>query len=254
VLTVAAPAPSSARPTSENHASANHRESHVRRKPRRKPRHKPPARPSANLPPPRSSSPQIPPRISAPPSSSVPPFPRNVLPHLHQPGRPPHHTACPVQGLAAARGVAVQESFAWSLEGECNSCSATSSGPRPAPVTPTPTPTARPCRPHTTPLTTASGRTIRLTAATVTSPPSHPVVDPISTAPSLSLSHFSFPICSTVHTHPLSHFAAPTSGQWLCRSRPPSVDPILPSPDLLSSLSCGLRLAAVLLPRARQRR
>jgi hypothetical protein len=182
----------------------------------------------------------------------VPPFPRNVLPHLRQPERPPRHTACPVQGLAAARGVAVQESSAWSLEGERNSGSATSSGPRPAPMTPTPT--ARPRRPHATPLTIAFGRTIRPTTAMVTSPPSHPVVDPISTAPSLSLSHFSFPICSTVHTHPPSHFAAPTSDQWLCRSGPPSVDPILPSPDLLSSLSCGLSLAAVLHPRARQRR
>jgi hypothetical protein len=142
--------------------------------------------------------------------------------------------------------------FVWSLEGERNSGSATSSGPRPAPVTPMPT--ARPCRPHRTPPTAASGRTTRQTAATVTSPPSHPVVDLISTTPSLSLSLFSFPICSTVHTHVLSHFAEPTSGQWLCRSGPPSADPILPSLDLLSSLSSGLRLAAVLLPRARQHR
>jgi hypothetical protein len=109
-------------------------------------------------------------------------------------------------------------------------------------------PTARPRRPRATPPTIASGRTTRPTAATVTSSPSHPVVDPISTAPSLPLSLFSFPICSTIHTHPPSHFAAPASGQWLCRSGPPSADPILPSLDLLSSLSSGLRLAAVLLP------
>ncbi|KAL5650877.1 hypothetical protein ACJX0J_036335, partial [Zea mays] len=54
----------------------------------------------------------------------------------------------------------------WSLKGERNSGSATSSGPRPAPVTLTPT--ARPRRPHATPLTTTSGRTTRPTAANQT--------------------------------------------------------------------------------------
>jgi hypothetical protein len=78
--------------------------------------------------------------ISAPPPSSVPPFPRNVLPHLRQPGRPPTILHVLSKASLPPEVLSFKPQFMRSLEGELNFGSATLSGPRPAPATPTPTP------------------------------------------------------------------------------------------------------------------